>query len=98
MGCRSIHSLSAGRIWRTRQKSAALAGSASILSARSSTRPATAERATATTSIWCGALNPLTRPAVEPLSSRRCCEQYHDFPDLLERAENIARVAADLTA
>src|SRR6516165_1241953 len=94
---RLIRSLSAGRFWWGRQR-AALAGSASILSARSSTRPVTAAKATATTSTWCGVLHRPARWAVESCSSRRCGEQYNDFSDLLERAENIARVAADLTA
>src|SRR5277367_5303066 len=95
MAGRSIRSLSAGRIWKTPLKSAASAGSASISSARSSIRPATAARATATTSIWYGASG---GPAVEPGSSRGCGEQNRDLCDLLECAENITRVAADLAA
>src|SRR5271165_7490703 len=98
MGRLSIRSLSTSRISRRRQKSAPLAGSAFISSARSSTRLATAARAAATAFIWCGESICSTGRAVEPGSSRRRGEQYHDLADLLEGPENIARIAADLAA
>src|SRR6516225_3083912 len=54
MGRLSIRSLSVPRIWTRREKSAPSAGSVSTLSARSSTKPATAARAAATTFISYG--------------------------------------------